>query len=146
MDHSEHRSRRNNFIFYGLTDTTRTERFSGWEGIIIRHCSETLKLGTNPTNIELPHRLMRFSEDRIRAIILKFQSCKTKELILSNRRKLKHADFRVGEDVSLTVRHARKHLITFAVTKLTAVTLRFKTLFLGTKRYIFDGSSPLAKE
>lgn len=146
VDDSENRSRRNNLIFYGIPDTTKTETFSDSEGIIIRHCSDTLNITIPPTEIERAHRLGRFSEDRIRPIIVKFQSSKTKELILSNGRKFKDTDFSVGEDFSPAVRHARKHLVAFARTKSSAFTVRFKTLFLGTKRYIFDESSQSVKE
>ncbi|XP_077532709.1 uncharacterized protein LOC144145092 [Haemaphysalis longicornis] len=146
VDDSENRSRRNNLIFYGIPDTTKTETFSDSEEIIIRHCSDTLQLTIPPSEIERAHRLGRFSEERIRPIIVKFQSSKTKELILSNGRKFKDTDFSVGEDFSPAVRHARKHLIAFARTKSTAFTVRFKTLLLGTKRYIFDESSQSVKE
>ncbi|XP_077564711.1 uncharacterized protein LOC144180202 [Haemaphysalis longicornis] len=146
VDDSENRSRRNNFIFYGIPDTTKTETFSYSEEIIIRHCSDTLKLTIPPSKIERAHRLGRFSEERNRPIIVKFQSSKTKELILSNGRKFKDTDFSVGEDFSPAVRHARKHLIAFARTESTAFTVRFKTHILGTKRYIFDESSQSVKE
>ncbi|KAH8042354.1 hypothetical protein HPB51_022072 [Rhipicephalus microplus] len=44
-----------------------------------------------------------FSENRIRPIIVKFQSSKTKQLILSNGRKFKDTGFSVGEDFSPAV-------------------------------------------
>ncbi|XP_075747190.1 uncharacterized protein LOC142804298 [Rhipicephalus microplus] len=146
VDDSENRSRRNNFIFYGIPDTTKTETYSDSEEIIICHCSDTLQLTIPPSEIERAHRLGRFSENRIRPIIVKFQSFKTKELILSNSRKFKDTGFSAGEDFSPAVRHARKQLIDFARTKSTAFTVRFKTLFLGTKCYVFDETSQSVKK
>lgn len=77
---------------------------------------------------------------------MKFSSFKTKESILSNGRKLKGTNFSVGEDFTYPVRIARKELLAFARSKSVAFSLRFQTLHMGSKRYIYDYEAGIVKE
>ncbi|XP_037561568.2 uncharacterized protein LOC119440760 [Dermacentor silvarum] len=146
VDDAENRSRRNNLIFYGLPDPSASEPSSESEKIILRHCSDHLKVSLDPKEIERAHRIGRYSPDRKRPIIVKFVFFKTKEAVLSNGRNFKGTDFSVAEDFSPAVRNARKHLVAFAKAKSVPFSLRFKTLFIGSKRYVYDEASQTIKE
>lgn len=96
--------------------------------------------------MERAHRIGRHSCNRKRPIIVKFVSYKTKEAVLSKGRNFKGTDFSVAEDFSPAVRNARKHLVAFAKDKSAPYSLRFKTLFMGPKRYVYDEASQTVKE
>lgn len=146
MDDTEDRSRRNNLIFYNIPDPNPKETFAESEEILIRHCKEHLKLNVDPTHIDRAHRLGRHTDGRNRPLIVKLNQFKTKESLLSNGPKFKGSNFSVGEDFSQPTRTARKHLITFAKSKSAPYSLRFKTLHIGAKRYVFDHSTDSVKE
>ncbi|XP_075531550.1 uncharacterized protein LOC142564435 [Dermacentor variabilis] len=146
LDDAENRSRRNNLIFYNITDNNASENYAQSEETVLRLCRDHLGLTIDPKEIERAHRLGRHSSGRSRPIIVKLTFFKTKQLILSNGRKLKGTDYSVGEDFSRPVRDARKHLVRFAKTKNTKFSLRYKTLFIGPKQYAFDESSQTVKE
>ncbi|XP_050033145.1 uncharacterized protein [Dermacentor andersoni] len=146
LDDAENRSRRNNLIFYNITDNNASENYAQSEETVLRLCRDHLGLTIDPKEIERAHRLGRHSSGRCRPIIVKLTFFKTKQLILSNGRKLKGTDYSVGEDFSRPVRDARKHLVRFAKTKNTKFSLRYKTLFIGPKQYAFDESSQTVKE
>ncbi|XP_077506914.1 uncharacterized protein LOC144116110 [Amblyomma americanum] len=146
LDDLENRSRRNNLVFYGLPDPNEKESYDQSEKIIIQHCLDSLNLVIDPKDIERAHRLGRHSIDRHRPIIVKLSAFKTKGVILSNGPKLKNTDFSIGEDFSRPVRNARKHLVAFARTKSGPFSLRYKTLHMGPKRYMFDQDTQTVKE
>ncbi|XP_037582552.2 uncharacterized protein LOC119466134 [Dermacentor silvarum] len=146
MDDAENRSRRNNLIFYNIPDPNSKETFAESEKIIIRHCNEHLNFVVDPNHIERAHRLGRHTEGRARPLIVKFNQFTTKESLLSNGPKLKGSNFSVGEDFSQPIRFARKRLIAFARSKSAPFSLRFNTLHIGTRRYVFDHSTESVKE
>lgn len=146
VDDSENHSRRNNLIFYGIPDPNPKESFADSEATVIRCISENLEYDIDPSHIERAHRLGRHSTDRVRPVIVKFNSFKVKQSILLEGKKFKGTCYSVGEDFSPAVRHARRHLVTFAKSKSTAFRLSFKTLFIGSKRYVFDEPSETVKE
>ncbi|XP_077528899.1 uncharacterized protein LOC144141207 [Haemaphysalis longicornis] len=146
LDDAETRSRRNNLIFYNLPDPNPAETNAESEGLIIRHCLEHLQVAIDPKEIDRAHRLGRHAANRHRPIIAKFTFHKTKETVLTNAPKLKETDFSIGEDFSQSVRTARRHLVNFAKTKSTKFQIRYKTLHMGSKRYIFDNASQTVKE
>lgn len=146
MDDAENQSRRNNLIFYGVPDTNPSETFAQSEEIVTQLCSQHLSINIDTKEIERAHRLGRHTAGRRRPIIVKFAYFKTKETILSNGSKFKGTEHSVGEDFSKTVQNARRHLIAFAKGKSARFSLRYKTLHIGTKRYIFDEPSQTVKE
>ncbi|XP_075533570.1 uncharacterized protein LOC142566615 [Dermacentor variabilis] len=146
MDDNENRSRRNNLIFYNISDPNPKETFAESEKIVIRHCTEHLNFVIDPNQIDRAHRLGRHTEGRARPLIVKFNHFKTKESLLSNGPKFKGSNFSVGEDFPQPIRIARKNLIAFAKSQSTSYSLRFKTLHIGTKRYVFDHSTESVKE
>lgn len=146
MDDTENRSRRNNLIFYNIPDPNPKETFAESEEIVTRHCHDHLKFTVDPNHIERAHRLGRHTGGHNRPLIVKFNQFKTKESLLSNGPKFKGSNFSVGEDFSHPVRVARKKLIAFAKSKSTSYSLRFKTLHIGTKRYVYDHSTDSVQE
>ncbi|XP_042143950.1 uncharacterized protein LOC121834265, partial [Ixodes scapularis] len=146
VDDAENRSRRNNMIFYGLPDPTASETFAQSEQRVIRLCFDLFNVTLDPKEIERTHRLGRYTANQCRPIIVKFAFFKTKEFILSNGPKLKGTNYSIGEDFSRPVRNARRHLVAFAKTKSAAFSLRYKTLFIGSKRYIFYEATKTVKE
>ncbi|XP_042145362.1 uncharacterized protein LOC121835330, partial [Ixodes scapularis] len=146
VDDTENRSGRKNLIFYDVPDPSPTETFAQSEQRIIRLCSELFDVTLDSKEIERAHRLGSLSVERPRPIIVNFSFFKTKEAILSNDRKLKGTNFSMGEDFSRSVRNARKHLLAFARSKSAPFSLRYKTLLIGSKRYVFDESCQSVKE
>ncbi|XP_037506544.1 uncharacterized protein LOC119382768 [Rhipicephalus sanguineus] len=146
LDEAENRSRRNNLIFYGISDTNKSESFAQSEELVIRLCSEQLNFSLEPKEIERAHRLGRYCTGRNRPIIVKLSFFKTKEAILSNGRRFKNTPYSVGEDFSKKVQNARKHLVAFAKNKAVPFSLHYKTLLIGSKRYTFDETSQSVKE
>ncbi|XP_049268747.1 uncharacterized protein LOC125757325 [Rhipicephalus sanguineus] len=146
FEDAENRSRRNNLLFHGLPDTNHSETFSESEGLIMNLCSEHLNIKIDPKEIERAHRLGRYKAGLQRPIIVRFTSFKTKEVILSNGKKLKGTTYAIRQDFSRSVQNARKHLIAFARNKSTAFSCPYKTLFLRSKRYAFDEVSQTVKE
>ncbi|XP_070392942.1 uncharacterized protein [Dermacentor albipictus] len=146
FDDAENRSRRNNLIFHGITDPTTNETFTKSEELIIQICRDHLQTDINPTDIERAHRLGKHTKDRNRPIIVKFAHWKTKDALLSKGRMLKGTNYSVGEDFSRLTQKARKALLHFAKSKSLAYSLRYKTLYIGPKRYVFDESSNSVKE
>ncbi|XP_049268018.1 uncharacterized protein LOC125756977 [Rhipicephalus sanguineus] len=146
LDDTENRSRRNNLIFYGISDPTDSETWNDSEKLIIDFCSNNLGITVGPHDFERAHPLGRHSLGRNRPIIVKFACYKTKDSILRNGRKLRNTNLSIGEDFSLSVRHEQKQLIAFAKAKSVKFSMRYKTLHIGPKRYVFDKLSSTVKE
>ncbi|XP_050023164.1 uncharacterized protein [Dermacentor andersoni] len=145
FDDAENRTRRNNLVFYGLPETT-PESYAQSEQLIIKHCREHLDIHIDTKEIERAHRLGRHSNDKPRPIITKFTFFKTKETVLSSARKLKGTNYSIGEDFSRAVRIARSQLVAFARKQSAPFNLRYKTLHIGQKRYVFDSVSETVRE
>ncbi|XP_075547628.1 uncharacterized protein LOC142582112 [Dermacentor variabilis] len=145
FDDAENRTRRNNLVFYGLPETT-PESYAQSEQLIIKHCREHLDIHIDTKEIERAHRLGRHSNDKPRPIITKFTFFKTKETVLSSARKLKGTNYSIGEDFSRAVRIARSQLVAFARKQSAPFNLRYKTLHIGPKRYVFDSVSETVRE
>ncbi|XP_065281208.2 uncharacterized protein [Dermacentor albipictus] len=147
IDDAENQSRRNNLIFYGLPESTGSEAIAQAEQLIIKHCHDHFNICIEPKEIERAHRLgHRTGTNRHRPIIAKFTFHKTKEFILSNGRKFKGTSFSVGEDFTCSVQSARGHLITYAKSKSLPFSLRFKTLYMGHTRYVYNEQTQSVKE
>nr|XP_050024897.1 uncharacterized protein LOC126519313 [Dermacentor andersoni] len=146
MDDAENRSRRNNLIFYGIPDPSSSETFAETEQLVANLCRDNLQVTLEPRDIERAHRLGRPSAGRCRPIIVKLASHKTKAAILSNGQMLKGTSYGIGEDFSRPVQNARKQLIAFAKSKNKPFSVRFKTLYMNQKRYVFDDSTNSIKE
>lgn len=103
IDDGENRARRNNLIFFGNSDPGPSESAALVEEKVIRFCADHLDITLNPEHIERAHRLGRHCNGRNRPIIIKFSLFKIEEKGLSNSRKLKAINYRIGEDFSRPV-------------------------------------------
>ncbi|XP_072144695.1 uncharacterized protein [Dermacentor andersoni] len=88
LDHLEDRSRRDNFLFYGITDSP-TETWAESETRIRDILSMHFDISIPDTAVSRAHRLGSFSANKTRPIIVMFSAFKIKESILSLRAKLK---------------------------------------------------------
>ncbi|XP_040078545.1 uncharacterized protein LOC120850181, partial [Ixodes scapularis] len=143
-DDAEGRSRRNNLLFFGVTNTDR-ETWAQSEGLVTGLCSRNLGVNIESSKIERAHRLGAFNPQKCRPIIVKFSSFKDKEGILSSAFKLKGTRVAISEDFPISVRLARRHLLDFAKPKCTTYKLRHK-LFLDNKCYVYDAALGAVKE
>ncbi|XP_040067473.3 uncharacterized protein LOC120840813 [Ixodes scapularis] len=144
-DDAEGRSRRNNLLFFGVTDTDR-ETWAQSEGLVTGLRSSNLGVNIESSKIERAHRLGAFNPQKCRPIIVKFSSFKDKEGILSSAFKLKGTRVAISEDFPISVRLARRHLLDFAKPKGTTYKLRHDKLFLDNKCYVYDAALGAVKE
>lgn len=135
VDDLEDRSRRNNIILRGIPDNRET-----WEETEV-HVREVLRDVLDPlpeTAIERAHRLGQYHPGKCRPIIVRFSNFKTKNKLLSVRKKLMEKDVSVSEDFSPTTRHARKKLYEFAKTHTDDFQIRYNKLVMNKKHYIYN--------
>ncbi|KAH7974307.1 hypothetical protein HPB49_013878 [Dermacentor silvarum] len=114
IDDLENRSRRSNVLFYGITDSAKSETWEESERLVNNFCTE--KLGLTVTSISRAHRVGRFSSKKKRPIIAKFFNEKEVELVLSRGFKLKNTSLSISRDYSETVREKRRKLLQFSRT------------------------------
>lgn len=114
IDDLENRSRRSNVLFYGITDSAKSETCEESELLVNNFCTE--KLGLTVTSISRAHRVGRFSSEKKRPIIAKFFNEKEVELVLSRGFKLKNTSLSISRDYSETVREKRRKLLQFSRT------------------------------
>lgn len=135
VDELEDRSRRNNIILRGIPDGRET-----WEESEAR-VREVLDGVFDPlpeTGIERAHRLGQYHPSKCRPIIVRFSNFKTKNKVLSARKKLKEKDVLVSEDFSPSTRHARKKLFEFAKSHTEDFQIRYNKLLMNKKQYVYD--------
>lgn len=104
----EDRSKRNNLIVYGISETSG-ETESDLKQAIVNEVF-TKKLGVKVTNIERIHRIGNRADARHRPVILKLYNFQEKIAVLRSCAKLKGSDVSVGEDFSIATRLIRKKL------------------------------------
>ncbi|XP_064470057.1 protein unc-13 homolog C-like [Ornithodoros turicata] len=124
IDDLEGRSRRDNLVFYGITNTSNKMWKESEEKMRIM-CHDNLGVTVHSEQIERAHRVGRLQESKTCPIIVKFSSYKTKEAILRNAFKLKGTALVVSEDFTTSVRNARRKLIAFGHTRGQPFRLRF---------------------
>lgn len=108
MDDLESRERRNNLLFYGLSDSNANETAAQSEELIISQC--TAKLELSSLAVECVHRLGKFCKEKNWPIIVRFNSFKSRQAVLAKAFKLKGLNVAISEDFSRTVRDKRKKL------------------------------------
>ncbi|KAH7978045.1 hypothetical protein HPB49_004308 [Dermacentor silvarum] len=102
IDDLENRSRRSNVLFYGISDTNKSEASDVSERLASEFC--TNKLGISVSTIARAHRIGRFSPVKPRPIIAKLFNEKEVETVMANGFKLKNTTFSVSRDYSEAVR------------------------------------------
>uniref|UniRef100_A0A4D5RFB8 Putative tick transposon n=1 Tax=Ixodes scapularis TaxID=6945 RepID=A0A4D5RFB8_IXOSC len=133
----EDRSRRDNLLFYGLTDA-HSETWAQTEEKLLNVVSTSLNFPISSESIERAHRLGVFSDNKCRPVIVKFLSFKLKQQILFSSAKLKPSGITVSEDYSVPTRQARRKLIEFAKTQNSVFKLKYNKLYMNNKTYSYN--------
>ncbi|XP_049524965.1 uncharacterized protein LOC125946298 [Dermacentor silvarum] len=136
-DDTENRLRRNNLLFFGISDSPG-EDWAASEQKVINFCSEHLGVTAVSSQFERVHRLGRFHSEKCRPLIAKYSSFKDKQGILSAAHKLKGTTFSIREDFSPATRQARRKLIEFARTNKKPFKLSLDKMRMDSKTYMFD--------
>ncbi|KAH9377096.1 hypothetical protein HPB48_019205 [Haemaphysalis longicornis] len=131
----EDRSRRENLLFYGMTDC-RTETWAQTETSISTFLSSTFELSVPENGIARAHRLGSFVPNKYWPIIVKFHSSKLKDSILANRKKSKNSRVTVAEDFCKETHHSRKKLIEFGKASGEQYSLRYNKLLIDKKCFV----------
>lgn len=138
IDELEDRSRRNNLIFYGFSDSPR-ETWEQSESLVKDVLTNVLPTLSDDA-FERAHRLGSFSPSKARPIIVKFSSFKVKDQILSARKKLREKNVTVSEDFCPATREIRNKLTAFAKSQPgePLFHLRYKRLVINKTHYIYN--------
>lgn len=140
LDDLEDRSRRDNLLFYGVDDNA-SETWAETENLVLDLIKNHLKLDISHEAIVRSHRLGSFVVGKIRPIIVKFSSFKTREKILSLKGLLKPANVSLGEDFCRSTRQSRKKLLEFAKASGQQFSLRSNKLVLNKKTYVYSSAT-----
>ncbi|KAH7986649.1 hypothetical protein HPB49_025872 [Dermacentor silvarum] len=106
IDDLENRSRRSNVLFYGISDSNKSEAWDVYKRLAREFCPN--KLGISVSTIARAHRIGRFSPVKPRPIIAKLFNEKEVETVMANGFKLKNTTFSVSRDYSEAVRDIRQ--------------------------------------
>lgn len=145
IDDLENRSRRSNVLFYGISDTEKSEAWDVSERLVHEFC--TNKLGITVSTIARAHRIGCFSSDKPRPIIAKLYNEKEVESVMGNGFKLKYTTFSVSRDYSEAVRDRRRKLWQFSkIVKKDGdrVRLNFNKLLINNDTYYWDTEAECA--
>lgn len=145
IDDLENRSRRSNVLFYGISDTNKSEAWDVSERLAREFC--TNKLGISVSTIARAHRIGRFSPDKPRPIIAKLFNEKEVETVMANGFKLKNTTFSVSRDYSEAVRDIRRKLWQFSKTVKKdgdRLRLNFNKLTINNDTYFWDTEAECA--
>ncbi|XP_072140450.1 uncharacterized protein [Dermacentor andersoni] len=136
LDDLEDRSRRDNLIFYGISDTP-SETWAQSEKLVCEFLSHHLKFEVPENMVCRAHRLGSYTANKTRPIIMKFSCSKLKDKILALKSNLKSTGVSVGEDFCRATRQSRKKLLDFAKASGQTYSIRLNKLFLNKKCYIY---------
>ncbi|XP_065304914.2 uncharacterized protein [Dermacentor albipictus] len=138
LNDAEDRARRNNLLFYDLPDSA-DETYSKSEEKILKIFADTLKVDISTNNIARAHRIGRFATGKARPLIVKFETYKCKDLVLSKRQVLKdEKKISVSEDYCPATRHCRKKLIEFGKNTKKSFKLHYNKLIISGKTYVYN--------
>ncbi|PIK48639.1 hypothetical protein BSL78_14491 [Apostichopus japonicus] len=96
LNQLEQYSRRNCIRVFGVEEKPNENT----DVLMMDLASQHLGLNLNPTDIDRSHRIGKKEPGKPRAIIVKFQNYKTRELCIKNRRKLKGTRLVIQEDLT----------------------------------------------
>ncbi|CAN7976977.1 unnamed protein product [Ixodes persulcatus] len=133
----EDRSRRDNLLFYGLTDA-HSETWAQIEEKLLNAASTSLNFFISSKSIERAHGLGVFSDNKCRPVMVKILSLKLKQQILFSSAILKPSGITVSEDYSVPTRQARRKLIEFAKTQNSVFKLKYNKLYMNNKTYSYN--------
>ncbi|XP_049273600.1 uncharacterized protein LOC125759248 [Rhipicephalus sanguineus] len=104
----ENRSRRNNLLVFGLTESA-SESVQVLKRRIVNDIFSKV-LGIEVTKVERIHRIGKVNPDKPRPVILKFYDSKEKDTIFKNCAKLKGTSIRISNDYAKETVQIRKKL------------------------------------
>lgn len=137
LDEGEDRSRRDNLLFYGLSDVSDENAHQSEEKIIAM-ARDKLDVHLSSGDIARAHRIGKYVAGKNRPLIAKFCSSKSKVILLSKKSTLRGSGLGISEDFSASTRHARKKLTEFGIGLKVPFKLRYKKLYANKKCYVFD--------
>ena len=109
VDNLEGQSRRDNLIIHGVPETKdKLETWEDSERIIDSIFKD--KMGLTNLRYERVHRLGRFSNSKIRPIIVKFTSYKDRSSVFSKKKMLKGSNIFINEDFTKRIQEIRAKL------------------------------------
>lgn len=100
MNDLEQYTRANNIRIYGLDDRNRDENVEETTLVVIQFLKNKLDIDLKETDIDIAHRLGKFSDDANRPVICRFVSRMNKQKVMKNRRLLKGSVFVIKEDLT----------------------------------------------
>ena len=142
VDELENRNRRDNLLFFGI-DETGSETWSDTETKITDWIKGQLEVDVSD-KIERAHRIGQKTNGKVRPIIVKFSSFKTKEEVWKHKTKLKNSNFRISEDFSAKIRKQRGILWKWSETDRNSdkrATLKYDKLILDGKVFKVDNQN-----
>ncbi|KAH9384096.1 hypothetical protein HPB48_026078 [Haemaphysalis longicornis] len=134
-DH-EDRSRRDNVIFHGITDTP-AETWSQTEEKVRAILAKTFSLQLNDEGIARAHRLGGFVVNKCRPVVVNFAAFKTRDKFLSQRSKLKGSGVTLQEDFCKSTRLSRKKLLEFGNACGQKFNLKYNKLHINKRCYVY---------
>ena len=106
LNELEQYSRKNNIRIFGLRDNNKTENSYITENRVIELFRNKLNVDISPRDIQVAHRIGKFSPDSDRAIIVQFVNKKAKMVVMANRKALKGSKTVISDD--LTIQNMRR--------------------------------------
>lgn len=100
LNEHEQYSRANNIRIYGLEDKTKEESAEESSAIVIQMLKDKLDLKVFPQEIDIAHRLGKFSTEGNRPVIVRFVRRSLKKKVISLRRNLKGTAIVIREDLT----------------------------------------------
>lgn len=97
----EQYTRRNNVRIYGLADDNRLESLDSTCKLVINTLNSKLNMKLVLGDIDIAHRLGKFSSDGNRPVICRFVSRIVKKKVVSARKQLKGTSIVIREDLTL---------------------------------------------
>ncbi|KAH9382068.1 hypothetical protein HPB48_016515 [Haemaphysalis longicornis] len=137
LDDAADRSRRDNLVFYGITDS-KSETWQDSEKKIIAFAAKKLQFDIPTGTIARAHRIGRFAPGRNRPIIVMFSANKIKELVFAKRSSLDDSDVHISLDFCPATRLARKKLVEYGNSLKASFKLKHNKLIIGNQYYAYD--------
>ncbi|CAN7951509.1 unnamed protein product, partial [Ixodes pacificus] len=137
LNELEDRSRRDNLLFHGVDDAAN-ESWTQAEEKVLSLLSNHLNVNISHEQIARAHRLGPFVDGKCRPLIVKFESFKIKEQVLSCRSGLKNAHFSIAEDFCPETRMARRQLLEYGKRQGAVFKLRYNKLFVNGKCFCYN--------
>lgn len=138
LDEFEDRSRRDNLIFYGLSDSA-SESWAESELKVRELVSASLKRELSDEAISRAHRLGTFVQSKCRPVIVRFTSFKARESVFSKKSLLRNTPVSISEDFCKATRNIQKKLLNFAKTTGQPYYLKYNKVLINKKTRLLPG-------